>query len=170
MRAVYVLLLAIVAVAFFAPLASAQPPPRRNDSFINFFNDSSCMHHIHTEVIPLPSSSKCVPEHFRQHNESTIFECVTANNQTDLTWNVYNGTAACDTTPLISYSSSAVARTCAPIMLTFEGQSFTAYGHVRCEEESESSLSAQLKAARSMAPKKAPAVQVARKLRAKHNM
>jgi len=156
MRAVFVLLLAIVAVAFFAPMVSAQPPPR-NGSFIAFFNDSACTHHIRNEEIPLPSSSKCVPEHFRRHNESTIFECVTANNQTDLTWNIYNDTAACDNTALISYSSSAPAHTCAPIQLSFEGQAFTAYGHVRCEEDRESRLSDMLAAARQMAPKKAEA-------------
>ena len=154
MRAVFVLLLAIVALAFVAPLVSAQPPPPRNGSFINFFNDSTCHHHIHTELIPLPSSTKCVPEHFRHHNESTVFECSTANNQTDLTWNVYNATAQCDNTAIISYSSSAPSRTCAPIQLTFEGQAFTAYGHIRCEDERESALSAMMEAARQMAPKK----------------
>ena len=158
MRAVYVLLLAVVALAFVAPVVTAQPPPPRNGSWIAMFNDSDCHHHIHNMVVPLPSSSKCVPEHYRHHNESATFQCTTANNQTDLSFNFYNNTATCDNTAVVSYESSAPAHTCAPIKLTYEGQSLTLYGHIRCEDERESVLSDAAATARFlMASKPQPA-------------
>ena len=159
MRAVFVLLLAVVALSFFAPTASAQ---RGNFSFVNFFNDSACTHHIRTEVIPLPSSTKCVPEHFRHHNESTIFQCTTANNQTAMSLSFYNGTASCDNTALLTYTSTAPARSCAEIDITVEGQAFTAYGHVRCEDEM--SMGESVEAARAGVPE-TPLAKVAKKLR-----
>jgi beta-mannanase len=83
-----------------------------------------------------------------------VFECVTANNQTDLTLQFYNGTAACDNTALVTYTSSAASHTCAEIDLTFEGQTYTAYGHIRCEDDRVSALSSSVAGAQKMAPKK----------------
>jgi len=150
MRAVFVLLLAGLALAFLAPMVTAQAPPPRNGSHIAFFNDSDCTHHIHNMEVALHSSSKCVPEHFRHHNESAVFQCVTANNQTDLSFDFYNGTANCDNTALISYSSSAAAHTCAAITLTYDGQTATVYGHIRCEDERASTLGAAVNVARQL--------------------
>ena len=149
MRAAFVLFLAVVALAFLAPLVTAQPPPR-NGSHIAFYNDSDCTHHIHSMEVRLPSSSKCVAEHYRHHNESAVFQCVTSNNQTDLTFDFYNGTAICDNTALISYSSSAPAHTCAPITLTYDGHTATVYGHIRCEDDRVSTLDAAVSVARQL--------------------
>jgi len=139
-----------VALAFLTPHVTAQPPPPRNGSVIAFYNDTACAHHIHNMEVFLPSSTKCVPEHYRHHNESAIFECTTANNQTDLTFQFYNSTAACDNTALISYTSSAAAHTCAAITVTVEGYKATVYGHIRCEETRDSTLSAAVNVARQL--------------------
>jgi len=150
MRAVFVVLLALVALTFLVPHVTAQPPPPRNGSVIAFYNDSTCTHHIHNMEVFLPSSTKCVPEHFRHHNESAIFECTTANNQTDLSFQFYNSTAACDNTAVISYTSTAAAHTCAAITVNVEGVTATIYGHIRCEEPRDTTLTAAINAARQL--------------------
>ena len=152
MRAIFILLLVVVALAVLTPMvsASAPPHPHHNGSHINFFNDSDCTNHIHTMEVPLPSSTDCVPEHHHHHNESVVFQCTTANNQTDLSFSFYNGTDTCDGTALLSYSSSAPAHTCAPITLTLGGETATLYAHIRCANESESTLSAAANVARQL--------------------
>jgi len=120
-----------------APLVSSQPPPPHRESIIIFFNDSSCTHHLHTERIAEESSSKCVPEDFRGHNNSHVFECVAASNVTSLTLQFYNDTAACDTTPLFSYAANGAEHSCLPITITFEGETETAYGRVDCAPQNQ---------------------------------
>ena len=153
MRAVFVVLLAFVAVGLLAPKVTAQPPPpppHHNGSHIAFFNDSDCTHHIHSVELPLPSSTQCVPEHFHHHNASATFQCDTADNKTALSFVAYNNTAGCDNAPVLSWQSNAAAQTCAPITVTFEGSTSTLYGHIRCEGERASTLDAAVRVARQL--------------------
>ena len=130
---------AVAAFCVFLALAalvlsvSAQPPPHR-ESLVIMYNDSACTHHLRTERIALPSSTKCEPEEFRTHNMSTVFECSTdmTTNVTTLVQNVYNATLMCDNTAVVQLSSTGAAHSCATIQVTYEGMKATVYGHIEC--------------------------------------
>jgi len=128
MRAVVVVLV-FLGLCTLAMTVSAQP---RHESIIIMFNDTACTHHLRTERVPEPSSTKCEPEEFRTHNMSTVFECDSTNNVTHLIQQVYNNTLKCDNTPVVSVTSAAAAHSCAPISVTYEGQKALVYGHIEC--------------------------------------
>ena len=138
MRAVFIVLLAVVALACLATSVTGEQRGL-NYSRIDFFLDAACTQPDGTSNITLPSSSKCVaePPH-GGYNVSMIFQCNTANNQTDLKLDLYNATAACNRAPLLTLQSSAPAKTCAPIIGTLEGMRVRLYGYIQCEDDSSS--------------------------------
>ena len=136
MRAVFVVLLAIVALAFLASRVTGEQRGL-NYSRIDFYKDAACTQPDGSDNVTLPSSSKCVAEPSHSgHNVSMIFQCNTANNQTDLKLDLYNATVACDNAPLLTLQSSAPAQTCAPMIGTFEGMRVRLYGYIQCEDDS----------------------------------
>jgi len=149
MRAVFVLLLAVAALASLVPAVTAESAaPPRNLTLIAVYNDSQCSQHMGNRYEPNPSSPECVADPYHLPINSIIFQCDTAYNLTSLRYTAYDHTSHCDNAPLVNLVSLAPAHSCAPILATYMGMTQIKYARITCREEGGSGLDAAAAVAR----------------------